>query len=98
MASVEQRITKAEDTEAIFDHFFSMYFSNNDQLVFFGEKFVNYNQLSNSQYLQMVCETEIFSKLKFYEEKLLTNCLNTLSCILVNFGYSPGVKLNSKII
>ena len=27
MASVEQRITKVEDTEAIFDHFFSMYFT-----------------------------------------------------------------------
>lgn len=93
MASVEHRITKVEDTEAIFDHLLAMYFTSNDQLVFFGEKFVDYNKLSNDQYLQMVCETEIFSKLKFYEERLLTNCLNTLSCILVNFGYAPGVSL-----
>jgi len=91
MASIEHRITKLEDVEIIFDHFLAMYFSSNDQLVFFGEKFVNYDELSNNKYLEMVCETEIYSKLKFYEEKLLTNCLNTLSCILVNFGYSLGV-------
>ena len=86
MESVEHRILKVEDTETIFEHFVSMYFSNNDQLVFFGEKFINYNQLTDPDYLRMVCETEIYSQLKFYEQKLLTNCMNTLSGILINFG------------
>ncbi len=98
MASVEQKITKIEDTHAIFDHFVSTYFLNNDSLLFFGDKFVDYNQLSSTQYLQMVCETEIYSKLKFNEEKLLTNCINTLSSILVNFGFTIGVKFYYKIV
>lgn len=91
MTSVERRITKMEDLEVIFDHFIGMYITSNDQLLFYGEKFVDYNQLTNFQYLQMVCETEIYSKMEFNEEKLLINCLNTLSSFLVNFCLNPTV-------
>ncbi len=98
MKSVEQRILKVEDVEVIFEHFISIYFANNDQLLFYGEKFVDYNQLNDAKYLTMVCETRIYSEMKFREEKLLTNCINTISCILVNFGFSPEdlVDLNEK--
>lgn len=92
MESVDHRIVKIEDLEVIFEHFVSTYFSNTDHLIFYGEKFVDYQQLSNSEYLKMVCETEIYSKMKFFEEKLLINCINTLSGILENFGVLVNIE------
>jgi len=91
MKSVEHRILKVEDLEVIFEHLIAIYFDNNEQLMFYGEKFVNYNQLSDVKYLTMVCETRIYSQMKFHEERLLTNCINTISTILVNFGFSTVI-------
>jgi len=98
MKSVEHRILKVEDLEVIFEHLIAIYFDNNEQLMFYGEKFVNYNQLSDVKYLTMVCETRIYSQMKFHEERLLTNCINTISTILVNFGFSTEdlIDLNAK--
>lgn len=86
MESAKNRILKTKDLETVFDHFVTTYFTNDEFMIFYGEKFVDYNQMANGEYLRMVCETELYSKLKFYEEKLLINSLDTFSSILKNFG------------
>jgi len=90
MESVESKIAKAADLQSIFDHLIDIYFVE-DHFLFYGEKFVNYNQLHDNQYITMVMETEIYKELKSKEEKLLINCLNILIAMLNNFGFCMSV-------
>lgn len=90
MLSVEDRIIEIKDLEVVFDHFINTYFVN-DNMIFYGEKFVDYNQMGNLDYLTAICDSELYSNLKRYEEKLLINSIFVFSGILENFGNAVSI-------
>ncbi len=90
MESVESKIAKASDLQSIFEHLIDIYFVE-DHFLFYGEKFVNYNQLHDDQYLNMVHQTQIYVDLRDKEERLLVNCINIMIAMLSNFGFCQSV-------
>jgi hypothetical protein len=64
--SVSSQNPKADDVLRITQYFIQTYFAE-DHLLFYGDKFVDYDQLKDPSYLSNICETDIFVDLKTRE-------------------------------
>lgn len=91
MKALENFGTNIDEVIMIFQHFLDMYFKE-DHTLSFGEKIFQFDQLIHKDYLEEVCQSEVFTVIRKKEQKLVTNSLNTFSLIIKHFLFPNLVR------